>query len=235
MRCSSGSGCARRRAEFFGVAADMVTYGKTVGGGFPVGVVCGRRELMRRFREDRPSDVCFARGTFNAHPYVMAAMQAFLRRLDEPGPAGEAPLAEGYAGLELRWASRFGSLNARLERERLPVRVAHLVSVATVTYSTPSRYNWMFQFYLRAHGLSLSWVGSGRLIFSHAYTDADFAAVADRFVAAASAMRAGGWWWCAPGATNADLKRQVARELMRACIGRGGRPAQALGSSTAGS
>ena len=29
--------------EYFGVAADMVTYGKTLGGGLPVGVVCGRR------------------------------------------------------------------------------------------------------------------------------------------------------------------------------------------------
>ena len=31
--------------------------------------------------------------------------------------------------------------------------------------SQPSRYNWMLQFYLRAHGLALSWVGTGRLIF----------------------------------------------------------------------
>src|SRR5262249_28041522 len=35
--------------EYFGVRADLVTYGKTVGGGFPVGVVCGRRDLMKRF------------------------------------------------------------------------------------------------------------------------------------------------------------------------------------------
>ena len=68
--------------EYFGVRADMVTYGKTVGGGFPVGVVCGRRELMRRFDEQRPADICFARGTFNSHPYVMAAMQVFLERLN---------------------------------------------------------------------------------------------------------------------------------------------------------
>ncbi len=56
--------------DYFGVKADMVTYGKTLGGGLPVGVVCGRSELMRRFREDRPADICFARGTFNSHPYV---------------------------------------------------------------------------------------------------------------------------------------------------------------------
>ena len=70
--------------QYFGVQADMVTYGKTLGGGLPVGVVCGRRELMKRFREDRPADLCFARGTFNAHPYVMGAMGAFLDRLQTP-------------------------------------------------------------------------------------------------------------------------------------------------------
>ena len=68
--------------EYFGVKADMVTYGKTVAGGLPIGVVCGRKELMRRFREDRPADICFARGTFNAHPYVMGAMHEFLTRLE---------------------------------------------------------------------------------------------------------------------------------------------------------
>src|SRR5215470_8731799 len=35
--------------EYFGVRADLVTYGKTVGGGFPIGVLCGRKDLMKRF------------------------------------------------------------------------------------------------------------------------------------------------------------------------------------------
>src|SRR5262245_10483943 len=38
--------------EYFGVRADMVTYGKTLGGGWPVGAVCGRKDLMRRFRSE---------------------------------------------------------------------------------------------------------------------------------------------------------------------------------------
>jgi glutamate-1-semialdehyde 2,1-aminomutase len=38
--------------EYFGVAADLVTYGKTLGGGLPIGAVCGRRHLMKRFRDD---------------------------------------------------------------------------------------------------------------------------------------------------------------------------------------
>src|SRR6201993_2025546 len=69
---------------YFGVRADMVTYGKSLAGGLPVGVVCGKKELMRRFRDDAPADVCFARGTFNSHPYVMTAMDEFLSRLPSP-------------------------------------------------------------------------------------------------------------------------------------------------------
>ena len=46
---------------------------------------------MRRYRDDRPADICFARGTFNSHPYVMGAMCEFLRRLDSAGDPGAVP------------------------------------------------------------------------------------------------------------------------------------------------
>ncbi len=51
------------------------------------------------------------------------------------------------------------------------MRVANLSTIWTVTYTQPSRHNWMLQFYLRKHGLALSWVGTGRLIFSLNYGD----------------------------------------------------------------
>jgi glutamate-1-semialdehyde 2,1-aminomutase len=199
---------------YYGVRADMVTYGKTVGGGLPVGVLCGTRTLMKRFRDQRPADVCFARGTFNAHPYVMGAMNEFLRRLDEPA------IRESYARAEAVWNGRAAALNAELARQDLPVRVANLGSVWTIRYTAPSRYNWMFQYYLRAEGLALSWVGSGRLTFSHAYSDADFAAVSARFVAAATAMHADRWWWHPPHLTDRRIARQLLREMLAARIRR---------------
>ena len=79
----------------------MVTYGKTLGGGLPVGVVCGRSEFMRRFRDDRPADICFARGTFNSHPYVMAAMDAFLH-----APRRSPQIRALYIGLDETWNGR---------------------------------------------------------------------------------------------------------------------------------
>jgi glutamate-1-semialdehyde 2,1-aminomutase len=194
--------------EYFGVRADMATYGKTLGGGLPVGVLCGRKDLMRRFRDDRPVDICFARGTFNSHPYVMAAMHEFLRRLETP------EIRRLYGGLDELWNARAAQLNERLRAEGLPVQVANLSSIWTVLYTQPSRYNWMLQYYLRAEGLALSWVGSGRLIFSLNYTQADFDAVADRFVTAAQKMQADGWWWSDPATTNKSIKRQILREMI---------------------
>lgn len=199
--------------EYFGVQADLVTYGKTLGGGLPVGVVCGKARYMKRFRDDRPADICFARGTFNAHPYVMSAMRAFLSRLRTP------QVRALYEGLDERWRHHAQRFNERFEAEGLPLRVAHLSSIWTVTYTVPSRYNWMLQYYLRAHGLALSWVGSGRLIFSLNYTDAEITEVLERFVAGAREMQADGWWWQRPGLTDRAIRQSLLRELLQRRLG----------------
>ena len=195
--------------EYFGVRADMVTYGKSLGGGLPVGVVCGRRDLMRRYREDRPAEICLARGTFNTHPYVMGAMQVFLERLESREIQGL------YRDLDATWDGRAAQLNAALEAAELPARVANLSTIWTVSYTTPARYNWMLQFYLRDAGLALPWVGTGRLIFPLTCTQDVFDEVADAFVRAAEAMRGDGWWWHDSRTSNRSIRRHVLREMLR--------------------
>jgi len=199
--------------EYFGVNADMVTYGKSLGGGLPVGVVCGKSSFMRRYDDRRPMDICFARGTFNSHPYVMATMNEFLRYLDEP------EVRASYAQVDALWDTRARDLNQRLEQLGLPVRVANMTSVWTTLYTQPGCYNWMFQYYLRAEGITMSWIGTGRFIFSHDLNNRDFEEIADRFIAAAQAMQEDGWWWKDAALTNKAINRRILKELFSASLG----------------
>jgi glutamate-1-semialdehyde 2,1-aminomutase len=61
----------------------------------------------------------------------------------------------------------------------------------------------------------LSWVGTGRIIFSLNYSDADFDAVLQQFIAATKAMQADGWWWGEPTLTNRAIRRGILREMLR--------------------
>ena len=52
--------------------------------------------------------------------------------------------------------------NQQLIQAGYPVRVDCLTTVWTVLFTQPSRYHWMLSYYMRAEGLALSWVGTGR-------------------------------------------------------------------------
>ncbi|MWV41732.1 glutamate-1-semialdehyde 2,1-aminomutase [Natrialba sp. INN-245] len=62
-----GLGCAQTE---FGVTPDLTTFGKIIGGGFPVGAIGGRAEILEQFA---PSGPVFQAGTFSGHPVTMAA------------------------------------------------------------------------------------------------------------------------------------------------------------------
>jgi glutamate-1-semialdehyde 2,1-aminomutase len=194
---------------YFGVQADLVTYGKTLGGGYPVGVVCGRADLMKRFRSERPADICFARGTFNAHPHVMGAMSVFLDKIETP------EIASIYDNLETTWNQRRERFNQVMTEKGLPLRAANMSSVWSLYYTDTSRYNWMLQYYLRSEGLALSWVGTGRLIFSLNYSDADFEEVLRRFVAACESMKSAQWFWAPPELSNKLIRRSILKEMFQ--------------------
>jgi glutamate-1-semialdehyde 2,1-aminomutase len=200
----------RGAQEFYGIQADLVTYGKTLGGGLPIGVLAGTKRLMQRFKDDQPVNVSFARGTFNSHPYVMGAMNVFLNRIRQPD------IQQQYRESESLWNNRVARFNQRLESEGLPLQITNIHSILSVLYTLPSRYNWMFQFYLRQAGLELSWTGTGRLIMSYSFTDDDFNQVIERFVTAAHQMQAGGWWWQSPELTNKTIKRQFLADMLSA-------------------
>jgi glutamate-1-semialdehyde 2,1-aminomutase len=77
-------------AQLLGIAPDLVTYGKVIGGGFPVGAYGGRAALMDLVA---PMGPVYQAGTLSANPVAMAAGLATLRKLDAHPP---------YAALEER-------------------------------------------------------------------------------------------------------------------------------------
>lgn len=199
---------------YYGVKADMVIYGKTLAAGLPIGVVCGRARLMRRFDPDHPMRIAYVVGTFSGYPAAMGPMNRFLRWLDTE----EASAL--YQATAVRTASWSRQVNDDMQRANLPLSVACLGTIFTFEFSQPSRYNWMLQYYLRNAGINLSWVGTGRCLISLDFNDGDFIELRAKVREAAMAMRRDGWWLSEadhPG-RDAHIRRQLARDMMGSIV-----------------
>jgi glutamate-1-semialdehyde 2,1-aminomutase len=186
--------------EFFGVKADLVAYGKTLGGGMPIGVVCGKQQFMRRFDELRPFRVSPIIGTFAAAPLTLGATAEFLAWHREPSTK------DLYVQASLATAAWVEDTNAKIcalvkdpgaELEAIPVRLVSLSTVWTVLFDAPGRYHWLFSYYLRVEGLSVSWIGTGRCSFSVDFAESPETGrkVQAALLRAAARMRKDGWWW----------------------------------------
>ncbi|HEY2526122.1 MAG TPA: aminotransferase class III-fold pyridoxal phosphate-dependent enzyme [Candidatus Binataceae bacterium] len=201
--------------EYYGVNADMVVYGKTVAGGMPIGLVCGKQALMQRFDPERPMRVAYVVGTFSAHPLVMGAMNEFLRWVNTPAAA------RMYEDANRRCSEWVRATNARLAAESLPIQVMNLSTVWTVLFKEPGRFNWLLQYYMRSEGLTLSWVGTGRCLASLDYTPDDYQELQDKLIAAVRRMKSDAWWLSEQQlpererAMRRNLIREVAASLIR--------------------
>ena len=69
--------------EYYGVEADITTYGKTLGGGLSIGLVAGRNNIMKVIQGDEQKKPVFMGGTFSANPLVMHVAKTVLQHLIE--------------------------------------------------------------------------------------------------------------------------------------------------------
>ena len=116
----------------YGIDPDVTTFGKLVGGGFPVGAFGGRADLMDRFDNTGPPTGFSQSGTFSAHPVTAAAGLATLRQL--------TPAAfEHLNGL----GERLGSgLREVFERRGVAAEPVVLGSVFSIHFVEPPLRNW---------------------------------------------------------------------------------------------
>ena len=101
---------------------------------------------MKRYRDDRPADICFARGTFNSHPYVMAAMNEFLLRIESP------EIRTIYARRMSCGTRAPHNSMRRLVRPACRSEVRNLYSIWTVCYTRPRATTGCCSIYLRDQG-----------------------------------------------------------------------------------
>jgi glutamate-1-semialdehyde 2,1-aminomutase len=100
--------------EYLGVTPDLCTLGKAVGGGYPLSVFGGRRDIMQRLM---PMGDCQHSGTYNGHPVIVAAGKAAVTAYRKPG---------FYEHIHATSERLLGGLRALFARRGIKVRVQGL-------------------------------------------------------------------------------------------------------------
>ncbi len=171
---------------WFGVEADIATYGKIVGGGMPIGVIAGKAPYLDAIDggmwsygdESFPqAKQTFFAGTYCRHPLALAAGRAVLQHLDTAGPALQQQLNQ-------RTSQFVGELNAIFAEQEVPIRMNYFGSYFDFVFANAEDalnddkakqllflyYNMMYKgIFLRGPGSFLSLGG----FLSTAHTDAD--------------------------------------------------------------
>ncbi|CAK9108581.1 Mycosubtilin synthase subunit A [Includes: Glutamate-1-semialdehyde aminotransferase (GSA-AT) [Durusdinium trenchii] len=197
----------------YDVKADIVCYGKTLGGGLPIGVVCGPTDLMARGDARKAARVNYVIGTFAGHPFVMASMNAFLKWLETSETTKSYDVMHGNIDSFIKTA------NAKFQERGFPIQLTNWFSVWSILYTKPGRYHWLFQYFLKDAGVSLSWVGTGRLLFSLEWKKEDYDRLLERLLAACEQMQKGGWWEEPKANIKAKLGVEIGTAVFKNLLG----------------
>ncbi len=188
FRCHQGGAQA-----YFGVKADMATYGKVVGGGMPIGILAGTPKYMDALDggmwqygdESFPEvGVTFFAGTFVRHPLAMAAAHAVLKFLKDSGPELQSRMTE-------RVERVCRSINEHMEHSQVPIRMSSFSAFAAIDYANDLKFASLLWYYLREKGIHI-WEGRP-CYFTLAHTDEDLQRFVDAFNESVVEMQADGF------------------------------------------
>ncbi|MCO6479402.1 MAG: glutamate-1-semialdehyde 2,1-aminomutase [Phaeodactylibacter sp.] len=110
-------------AGYYGIQPDIITYGKIIGGGMPVGAYGASHEIMSHIAPDGP---VYQAGTLSANPVAMAAGYAALQQLLEPG---------FYEGLERKTRHFVNAVREHADAKGFEMQVQQLASIFWIAFS----------------------------------------------------------------------------------------------------
>jgi glutamate-1-semialdehyde aminotransferase len=142
---------------YFGIKADLATYGKVIGGGLPIGVIAGRKEFMDgldggywRFGDSSipEAGVTYFAGTFVRHPLALAAAKAVIAHLEREGPGL-------YDELNAKTGWLVERLNGWFQEVAAPLHLEHCGSMFKVGYTQDMPLPELLYALLRLSGIHI--------------------------------------------------------------------------------
>lgn len=195
----------RGAQEFYGVEADIATYGKVVGGGMPLGVVAGKAEYMDTFDggmwqygdDSFPEKgVTFFAGTFVRHPLAMAAVKEVLLHLKRKGP-------EFWQGVKDRATRLATTVDQMFVENNAPFRMPNFGSQMFIRAAEDHKYANLLFFHLRNKGVFL--LEGFPTYMTAAHTDEDIDYCISAFRESVAELQEGGFFDVPAGITVPHL------------------------------
>ena len=177
----------------FGIKADLASYGKVIGGGYPIGVIAGKRQYMDaldgggwQFGDDSAPTVgvTYFAGTFVRHPLALAACKASLEHLRDAGPALQEKLTDKTTAMAAELNAFFASVGA-------PMVIKHFASLWRTTFTEDHPFGDLLFAMLRDRGVHV--LDNFPCFLTTAHTDADVAFVVKAWKAAVTEMQEAGF------------------------------------------
>lgn len=163
--------------EFFGIQADIATYGKVVGGGMHIGVVAGKAKYMDAldggpwsYGDDSVPEVgvTYFAGTFVRHPASIAACRAALQILKREGP-------ELQQRVNAQTAYLASELNNFFTDQGVPLEINYFSSLWRMTYTENISYGEVLFYLIRKKGVHI--YDGFPCFITMAHTDEDVEAI----------------------------------------------------------
>lgn len=185
--------CPGGAQEHFGVRADLASYGKVLGGGFPIGVIAGRKAWADaldgghwQYGDDSAPTVgvTYFAGTFCRHPLALAAARAALRRLKEAGPGLQREL-------NARTERMAADLNAWFDTVGAPIRIDHFASLWRALFTRDLPLGDLLFVHLRDRGIHI--LDGFPCFLTTAHTQADVDLIVRAFKESVAEMQEAGF------------------------------------------